>query len=46
LLDCPAERLLLVNTKDGRSELTSQAEEGPSRFSDFSIQSAPIEILD
>src|SRR5882672_8353706 len=46
LLDCPAERLLLVNTKYGRAELTSKAEEGPSRFADFSIQSAPIEILD
>src|SRR6266850_5741493 len=46
LLDCPAERLLLVNTRDRRSELTSKAEEGPSRFADFSIQSAPIEILD
>jgi hypothetical protein len=45
LLDCPAERLLLVNTKAGRSGLTSQAEEGPSRFG-FSIQSAPIEIHD
>src|SRR5216684_4539289 len=46
LLDCPAECFLLVNAKDGRVELTSQAEEGPSRFADFSIQSVPIEILD
>src|SRR5260221_11919733 len=46
LLDCSPEHLLLVNTKDGRSELTSPTEEGPSRFSDFSIQSAPTEILD
>src|SRR6266850_8326879 len=46
LLHCPAERLLLVNTKYGRAELTSKAEEGPSRFADFSIQSVPIEILD
>jgi hypothetical protein len=46
LLECPAERLLLVNTKDGRPELTSQAEEGPSSFADFSIQPAPIETFD
>jgi hypothetical protein len=46
LLDCPAEYLLLVNTKDGRSDLTSQAKGGPSRFSDFSIQCTPIEIFD
>jgi hypothetical protein len=37
---------LFVNPKDGRSELTSQAEESPSRVADFSIQSAPIEIFD
>jgi hypothetical protein len=37
---------LLVNAKDGRGELTSQAEGDPSPYVDFSIQSVAIEILD
>jgi len=45
LLDCPAERLLLVNTRDHRSELTSKAEEGPSRSRIFR-SNRTIEIRD
>lgn len=41
-----AGRLLFVKTEDSRSELTSHAEEGPSRFSDFSTQSISIDIFD
>jgi hypothetical protein len=46
LLDCPAERLLFVKTENRRSDFTSQAEEGPTRFVDFSTQLVGIEILD
>jgi hypothetical protein len=46
LSNCPGERLLRVNTKDGRAELASQAEKGPSRPADFLIEFVPIETLD
>jgi hypothetical protein len=45
LLDCFAERPLLVETEDGRSDLASPRREGPARFVDFSTESVPIEIL-
>src|SRR6266853_3186518 len=45
-LDCSAYRLLSVKTEYGCPDFTSQPEEAPSRFADFSTQSVPIEILD
>src|SRR6267143_3548370 len=45
-LDCSAYRLLSVKTEYGCPDFTSQPEEVPSRFADFSTQSVPIEILD
>jgi hypothetical protein len=32
--------------EDDRFDFTSHAKEGPSRFVDFSIQPAPVEIFD
>src|SRR6267378_8578143 len=46
LLDCSAYRLLAVKTEYVCPDFTSQPEEGPSRFADFSTQSVPIEIFD
>src|SRR6266404_5837155 len=45
-LDCSAYRFLSVKTEYGCADFTSQPEEAPSRFADFSTQSVPIEILD
>src|SRR5260370_17714466 len=45
-LDCSAYRLLSVKTEYACPDFTSQPEEGPSRFADFSTQSVPIEIFD
>src|SRR6266404_6487623 len=45
-LDCSAYRLLSVKTEYGCPDFTSQPEEGPSRFADFSTQSVPIEVFD
>src|SRR6202043_256805 len=45
-LDCSAYRLLSFKTEYGCPEFTSQPEEGPSRFVDFSTQSVSIKILD
>src|ERR1700730_19281860 len=45
-LDCSAYRLLAVETEYGCPDFTSQPEEGPSRFADFSTPSVPIEIFD
>src|SRR6266436_7738006 len=45
-LDCSAHRLLSVKTEYGCADFTSQPEEAPSRFADFSTQSVSIEIFD
>jgi hypothetical protein len=45
-LDGPPNLLLSFETEDDRFDFTRHAEESPSRFVDFAIQSIPIENLD